>query len=253
MSDTHRKGNNIIYGRKPILDALAEGKRFERIFLRDNLSGEFEKEIRALCKTSLIPLKKVPAIKLDKLTRKRNHQGIVGIGSIVEYQGLSDVIPHIYENGESPLLVLLDNIQDVRNIGAIARSAETLGAQGIILSGNNAGMITHDSLKASAGALSRINVSREKNTLQTIAFLKDHGIKTIGSSVRAEKSVFDLSLTAPICLVLGSEGPGLQKNVEDECDYIAKIPQIGRTDSLNVSVACGIILYEIQRQTFVNE
>ena len=137
MNDNFKKGSNIIYGRNPIIDALKDERRFERIYLRDSLTGEFEKEIRAICKARDIPLKKVPAIKLDKLTRKRNHQGIVGIGAIVDYQPLDAVIPHIYENGESPVLILLDNVQDVRNIGAIARSAEALGAHGIILSGNN--------------------------------------------------------------------------------------------------------------------
>ncbi len=248
MSGRHDKDVQLIYGRNPILDALEQKKSFERIYMRDNLTGELEKSVRQLCKEQDIPLRKVPQIKLDKLAHNRNHQGVVGIGSIISYQEISMMIPHLYEQGIDPILILLDNVQDVRNIGAIARSAEALGAHGLIVSGKNAGMITHDSLKASAGALSRIHVCREKNTIKTIEELKSHGIVTVGTTLTHSKPIFETKLRAPVCLLLGSEGTGLHRSVEAECDSLISIPQPGKTDSLNVSVAAGILLYEIQRQ-----
>ena len=238
---------DIIYGRNPILDAIAEGKSFERIYLKDSISGPFEKEIRQKCKIHDIPLKKVPQVKLDKLTKNRNHQGIAGIGSIIQYQDLEQVIPHLFEQGKEPIFVLLDNVQDVRNIGAIARSAEVFGTHGIIISGKNAGMITQDSLKASAGALARLFVIREKNTVSTIEKLQSYGIPVIGTSLDTDVSITSFEMQIPTCILLGSEGYGLHDTVEKACDHLVKIPQTGETQSLNVSVSAAIILYELQR------
>lgn len=253
MSGQHKNDQQLIYGRNPILDALEEKKSFERIYVRDTLTGELEKTIRHKCKELEIPLKKVPLIKLDRLTRNRNHQGVVGIGSVINYQEISQIIPHLYEQGIDPILVMLDNVQDVRNIGSIARSAEALGAHGLIISGKNAGMITHDSLKASAGALSRLLVCREKNTINTIKELATHGIVTVGTSLATDKDIFDTPLNPPLCVLMGSEGDGLHRSVEAECDHLISIPQNGATDSLNVSVATGIVLYEITRQLSKNK
>jgi len=249
MSAKRNDDLQLIYGRNPIIDAIAEGKSFERIYVRDSLTGEFEKEIRAKCKEHDIPLKKVPLIKLDKLSRNRNHQGVVGIGSIIEYQDISMVIPHLYEAGISPILFLLDNVQDVRNIGSIARSVEALGAHCIILSGRNAGMITHDSLKASAGALTRLHVCKEKNTIRVVENVKSHGIDVVGTSLGKGDPIHEVKLASPLCIVLGSENDGLHRSVEEVCDKLIKIPQSGSTQSLNVSVSAGIVSYEILRQS----
>lgn len=248
MSGQRNNDWQLIYGRNPIIDALEEKKSFERIYVRDSLTGELEKYIRQKCKEQEIPLRKVPLIKLDKLARNRNHQGVVGIGSIITYQEISMMIPHLYEKGVDPILILLDNVQDVRNIGSIARSAEALGAHGLIISGKNAGMITHDSLKASAGALGRIMVCREKNTINTIHELSDHGISTIGTTLSKSQSLYEIFIKPPICILLGSEGVGIHKSVEKECSHLVSIPQQGLSDSLNVSVAAGILLYEVSRQ-----
>lgn len=248
MSGRREKNSQIIYGRNPVVDAIEEKKSFERIYLKDTLTGEFEKYIRKSCKDHGIPLKKVPQIKLDKLTGRANHQGIAGIGSIVNYIELSMIIPHVYEQGHDPLFLLLDNVQDVRNIGSIARSAEILGVQGIIISGKQAGMITHDSLKASAGALTRLLICREQNTIQAINEIQSHGIEVVGSSLDQGTELSKHKFVMPLCIVMGSEGQGLHQSVEKTCDHLIKIPQKGQTESLNVSVATGIILYEINRQ-----
>lgn len=248
MSGQRNNDLQLIYGRNPIIDALEERKSFERIYVRDTLTGELEKLIRQKCKEQDIPLKKVPLIKLDKLAKNRNHQGIVGIGSIITYQEISMMIPHLYEQGIDPILVMLDNVQDVRNIGSIARSAEALGAHGLIISGKNAGMITHDSLKASAGALGRIMVCREKNTINTIHELSSHGVSTVGTTLSKSSSLYESSIKPPICILLGSEGTGIHRSVEEVCTHLVSIPQNGNSDSLNVSVAAGILLYEVARQ-----
>lgn len=220
----------------------------ERVYLKDSISGDFEKDIRQLCRDQDISLKKVPQIKLDKLTKNKNHQGIVAIGTIIDYVAMDMVVPHIFENGHNPLLILLDNITDVRNIGAIARSAEVLGAHAIILSGANAGMINEDSVKTSAGAITRINVCRERNTVETINVLQSYGIKVIGTSLNADDNIDQIDLKIPTCIILGSEGNGLDHTVEGACDSLIKIPQTGTSDSLNVSVSAGIVMYEAQRQ-----
>ena len=248
MSGSTRGDAELIYGRNPVLEAIAEGKSFERIYLRDNLTGPFEKEVRGLCKTHDIPLKKVPQIKLDKLAYNRNHQGIVGFGSIINYHDLGLLIPFLYEQGINPFLVLLDNVQDVRNIGAIARSAEAFGCHGLILSGKASGMVTSDSIKTSAGALSRIHVCRQKNTIDTLEELRSYGIATVGTVINSESPLYNSHLPTPICLVIGSEGKGLHHSVVSKCDTVVSIPQEGPTESLNVSVAVGILLYEVARQ-----
>ena len=248
MSNHRPQDSMVIYGRNPILDAIKEGKPFEKIFVRDNLTGEFEIAIRALCKEQGISLKKVPLQKLDRLCRRANHQGVVGIGSIVSYQSIDMIVPHIYEQGKEPLFILLDNVQDVRNIGAIARSTEVLGAQALIISGKQAGMITSEGMKSSAGALSRILVCREKNTLDTIKSLQAHGIKVIATSLDSGTSIDALDMVSPLCICLGSEGTGLHRSVLEACDHIGHIKQSGSIDSLNVSVAAGIMLYEASRQ-----
>jgi len=234
----------LIYGRNPIIDAIKEGKSFEKIFMRDNLTGEFEISIRHLCKKHDISLKKVPQAKLDRMSRRANHQGIVGVGSIISYQSIDMIIPHIYEQGKEPFFVLIDNVQDVRNIGAIARSVEALGGQALIVSGKQAGMITGESMKTSAGALSKLLVCREKNTIDTITTLQSHGIKVVATSLSSGTAIADLQLTCPLCICLGSEGEGLHRTVISACDEVG----CRQTDSLNVSVAAGIMLYEVVRQ-----
>ena len=242
-----KKDSQLIYGRNPIVEAIQEGKEFERIYIKDNMTGDIEKEIRQLCKEKDIVLKKVPLVKLDKLSNARNHQGIVGIMSVIQYQDLGNVIPFLFEQGLNPIIVVLDNITDIRNIGAIARSAEVLGAHALVLSGKNSGYINEDAIKTSAGALFRIPVCREKNTLNVIDILDSFGVASVGSSLNTNNAL-DGNLKGPIGVILGSEYDGLHHTIEDKCSRLVKIPQLGNTDSLNVSVAAGILLYEVLKQ-----
>ncbi len=242
------KNEQLIYGRNPITEALDESRHFDRIFIRDNLRGDFEKEIRQACRERDIPLKRVPLIKLDKLSRNKNHQGVVGIVSPLRYADLDDIIPFVYEQGESPFILVLDNIQDIRNVGAISRSAEAFGVHALVISGKNAGSINADAIKASAGTLLRIPVCRHSSTSDLFIVLRAHGIKVIGTTTSGDDFINKAELTLPLALVMGSEGQGLDRELEKICDKTVAIPMKRNTESLNVSVAAGIILYEIQRR-----
>ena len=242
-----RKNTQAIYGRNPIIEALQQGKQLERVYLKDNLTGELEKEIRNLCREHQIPLKRVPNVKLEKMVHSRNHQGVVALMSLIEYQSLQNVIPHLYEQGKNPKILILDNITDIRNIGAIARSCEVLGVHAMVLSGKNSGYINEDAVKTSAGALFRLPIRREKTTLDVIQILDDHGIKIVGTSLRGKESLSG-ALSGPVAVVMGSEYDGLHITIENKCHHLVKIPQLGSIDSLNVSVAAGIMMYEMMIQ-----
>ena len=242
-----RKNTQAIYGRNPIIEALQQGNQLERVYLKDNLTGELEKEIRNLCREHQIPLKRVPNVKLEKMVHSRNHQGVVALMSLIEYQSLQNVIPHLYEQGKNPKILILDNITDIRNIGAIARSCEVLGVHAMVLSGKNSGYINEDAVKTSAGALFRLPVCREKTTLDVIQILDDHGIKIVGTSLRGKESLSG-ALSGPVAVVMGSEYDGLHITIENKCHHLVKIPQLGSIDSLNVSVAAGIMMYEMMIQ-----
>ena len=237
----------IIYGRHPILDAINSGTPFDKLILQKGIQKDFEYSVKQLSRQFNIPLQIVPKERLNRIVRG-NHQGIVGFLSLVTYYKLEDVLPVIYENSEVPLILLLDGITDVRNFGAIARSAEICGAQAIVVPKKGSAQINSESMKTSAGALSKLMVCREKNLVNAIEFLQLSGVQVIASDLKAKSFVFDLDLTLPSAVVIGSEGKGVSDAVLKKVDQNFIIPQKGTTDSFNVSVATGIILYEVLRQ-----
>lgn len=238
----------LIYGRHPIADAIRAAKPFEKIMMQQGLRGEAEVEIRQLAKTHGIALSVVPREKLSKMANGGNHQGFLGFLAIIEYQKLEDILPHIFEKGELPLLLLLDNVTDVRNFGAIARSAEVMGVHAIVVPLQGSALLNAEAMKASAGALSRIAVCREKNLSGVLDYLAQSGVRVIASDLRAKQKIYDLNFTMPTAILMGSEGEGVNLALLRRADETFIIPQVGTTDSLNVSVATGIILYEILRQ-----
>ncbi len=237
----------LIFGRHPVVDAIRAGQRFEKLYLQRGTHGEFEKEIRALAKTHDIPLQYVPKERMTRLT-KGNHQGIVGLLSLIPYYKLEDVIPGIYEKGEAPLILVLDGVTDVRNFGAIARSAEVCGAHALVLPKSGAAPVSADALKTSAGALARLPVCRENSLVTAVEFLQNSGIAVYASDLKAARPIFDLDLTGPVAYVIGSEDSGVSPALLSRVNACFVIPQKGLTDSLNVSVASGIMLYEALRQ-----
>lgn len=241
------KDSQIIYGRHPVLDAIKGGTSIDKLLLQQGTRGEFEKEIRHLSKTFRIPLQVVPKERLGKLVRG-NHQGIIGMLALIPYYRLEDVLPMIYEKSETPLIMLLDGVTDVRNFGAIARSAELCGAHALVIPRKGSAQINSEALKTSAGALSKLPVCREGSMVKAIEFLQLSGIQVLASHLKATKLIYDLDLKGPTALILGSEDKGVSPAIADQADELFLIPQKGTTDSFNVSVAGGIMLYEVVRQ-----
>ena len=239
-----------IYGRQPVLEALKGGKDIDRVYILDSLSGSFEIEIRRLCRDAGIPLNRIPKTKLDYEV-KGNHQGIYAITSALAYRDLEALVRVAFMKDHVPVLILLDGIKDVRNIGAIARSAEVLGADGIIIPAKGSAPINEDAIKTSAGALLHIPVVREKNLQVALDYLCSQGFRIIGADKRDGKPLSDVNLSGPLAIVMGSEDRGINRHLEIYFDEKCFIPQVGKTDSLNVSVATGIILYEIAKQRSV--
>jgi 23S rRNA (guanosine2251-2'-O)-methyltransferase len=239
--------NDVIFGRNAVIQGFEAGIEMEKVFLLSSLSGEFEIKIRNFCKSKNIPLAKVPEIKLNELSKFKVHQGIVAIISPIKFYDYQDLIASIIANGKDPLVVVLDAVTDVRNIGAIARSAYFFGVDCIILSGNFSGHISDDIVKSSAGAILKLPIARAGSLLTLVSDLQNIGLKVIASGLKSSVSLEDADLSGPMAIVLGSEDKGLHYKVLEQADTVLKIKNENDFDSLNVSVAAGILLYECQR------
>ena len=237
----------LVYGRKPVLELIKSGRAVEKIFVQKGLKGPFEIELRNLLKGRDIPVSVVHPVKLDKFTRG-NHQGILAFSAIVEYVELEDLVPHCFELGKMPFFLMLDGITDVRNFGAIIRSAEVFGVDGIIFPSKNSAIINQTMIKTSAGSLFNIPLVRVKSLNNAIEYLQSSGIRLLVSNLNTEETIMNTDLSGSLCIVLGSEETGVSAHVEKISDGRFSIPQAGKTDSLNVAVATGIILYEVTRQ-----
>ncbi len=241
------KNDLIIYGRHPVVDTIRSGKPVDKLLLQQGIRGDFEKEIRHLCRDFDIPFKVVPKDRLNKFSNG-NHQGVIALLSPIQYFKIEDVLPMVYEQSKTPLFLLLDEVTDVRNFGSIARSAEVCGADAIIIPSKGAARINADALKTSAGALTKIPVCRSSSLMNAIEYLQLSGIQILASSLKGEKKLYDLDLQVPTAFIIGSEGEGVSSALLRKADEQFIIPQLGETDSLNVSVATGIMLYEVMRQ-----
>lgn len=239
--------NTIVFGRHPVVDGLQSGAQFDKIFLQQGTRGDFEKEIRRLCREYDVPLQYVPKEKMNKMVRG-NHQGIVAHLALLDYYRLEDIIPGIFEKGELPLILLLDRVTDVRNMGAIARSAEICGVHAIVIPKSGSALINSDAIKTSAGALTRLHVCRENSLVTAVEYLQNSGIQVFASDLSAEKHIFDIDLSVSVALIVGSEDEGVHPSLLTRVQERFVIPQKGETDSFNVSVAAGIMLYETLRQ-----
>ncbi len=239
--------DQLIYGKHPLWDAIKSGQAIDKVWLQIGMKGEYVTDMRELCKEKNIPIQMVPKEKLNKLIRE-NHQGAIAFVSMVDYYKLEDVLPQIYERNEMPLILVLDGVTDVRNFGAIARSAECLGANAIVIGKKNAARINAEAMKTSAGALTKIPICRENSPMAAVEFLQLSGVQVAASDLKAEKNISEIDFTGPTAILVGSEGRGVHYTLAEMSDLRFIIPQSGFTDSLNVSVATGIILYEIARQ-----
>jgi 23S rRNA (guanosine2251-2'-O)-methyltransferase len=237
----------LIYGRHPVIEAIKSGNPLDKVLLQQDIRGEMEKEIRSLCKINGIPLQVIPKERLQKFT-SANHQGVVAILSMIEYYQLNDVLPGLFEAEIFPLVLILDGITDVRNFGAIARTAEGAGVGAIVIPGKNSAAINSEALKTSAGALTRIPVCRELSLVNAVKTLKDYGFSVLASDVSGQQLIQNVDLNKPLALILGSEESGVQRSLLNLADETFKLPQRGTIDSYNVSVAAGMMLFEVMRQ-----
>ncbi len=240
------KQSSLIIGRQPLVEALQSGKSIDKILLQKNTVGDVINTIRQLSREKNIPIQVVPVEKLNGMT-KANHQGVIAFVARVAYMDLQEVIDHVVSNGELPLFLMLDGVTDVRNIGAIARSAVCCGAHAIIIPDKGVGALNEEAMKSSAGALELIHICRVNSLLKAVDTLHLNGIKVFTSEMRATENVYDLPFEDPCCVIMGDEGKGVQPYLAKAADHFFKIPMAAEFDSFNVSVASGIILYEAMK------
>ncbi|HMG68247.1 MAG TPA: 23S rRNA (guanosine(2251)-2'-O)-methyltransferase RlmB [Chitinophagaceae bacterium] len=244
----HRpKKSSLIFGRNAVKEAIESGKQLDRIYLHNTAHGKLIEEIKSLALLHHIPFNKVPVEKLNGFN-VNDHEGIIALIARVHYHDLQEIISFVVEKGETPLFLILDGITDIRNIGGIARTAYCCGAQAIIIPDKGTGALNEDAILTSAGALEKIAVCRVTSLLKAVDELHLNGIKVLGSDMRAEKNIFDCDFREPCAIVMGSEEKGIYPAIEKACDEKFKIPMVGDFESLNVSVATGMILYEVVRQ-----
>ena len=241
------KKNTLVVGRSAVIEAMKSGKQLERIYLQTTIHGDVVDEIRKLAEQQLIPINKVPVEKLNNFNVS-NHEGCIALISKIQYQNLQDIISFIVEKGETPLFLILDGITDIRNIGAIARSAFCFGVNAIIIPDKGVGALNEDAILTSAGALEKIAVCRVNSLMKTVDELHLNGIKVFASEMTATKKLYELNVSEPCAIVMGGEEHGVYQPLLKICDEQFQIPMVADFDSLNVSVATGIILYEVMKQ-----
>jgi 23S rRNA (guanosine2251-2'-O)-methyltransferase len=242
-----RESNQLVFGIRAVIEAIKSGQEIESLYIQRGLKGDIFHELKALMTEYQLSAQQVPIEKLNRLTPK-NHQGVVAFISPISYQKIEDIIPTIYENGEVPLVLVLDGITDVRNLGAIARTAACSGVHAIVVPSKGSAQINPDTIKTSAGALYTIPVCRVESLSKTAKFLQESGLQLVACTEKADNYLYKPDYTAPTAIIMGSEEDGISNDLIRISDHLAKIPMFGEIESLNVSVSAGIILYEAVRQ-----
>jgi 23S rRNA (guanosine2251-2'-O)-methyltransferase len=242
-----QKESECIFGIRTVIEAIKAGKQIDRLLIKQGLQGSLYHELMTEVRTHNIVYQIVPLERIELVTRK-NHQGVLAWLSVIEYQLISNLLPMIYETGEDPLIIALDGVSDVRNFGAIVRTAECLGAHAVIIPEKGSARITGDAVKTSSGALHTFPVCREKSIVRAIEYLKESGLKVICAGEKSGKIASEVQLNGPSVLILGSEDKGISRELLALADHQIRIPMTGPIGSLNVSVAAGILLYEMVRQ-----
>ena len=239
--------NEYIFGMRAVMEAIEAGKEIDKIFIKKDLQGDLASELFELIKQYRIVSQRVPIERINKITRK-NHQGVVAILSAITYNRLDNIVPQLYEEGLLPFIIVLDGITDVRNFGAIARTCECAGVDAIVIPERGSVSVGGDAIKTSAGALHHLPVCREHNIQSAVRFLKENGYQIVAASEKADISYTRADYTGPIAIVMGAEDVGISPEVMRLCNTFVSIPQFGHIGSLNVSVAAGVMMYEVVRQ-----
>jgi 23S rRNA (guanosine2251-2'-O)-methyltransferase len=241
------KEDNHIFGIHAVIEAIKAGKEIEKILIQRGLAGQLFNDLRKVLQGTEIPYQMVPPEKINRITKK-NHQGVIAFVCEIEYFKAEDILHKVFSEGKTPLVLILDKITDVRNFGAIARTAECSGVDMIIVPQRSSAQLNADAIKTSAGALHTIPVCREYNLKETITFLKESGLQIVACHEKTEKLIYDVDFTVPTAIIMGSEDIGISAEYLKLCTDAVKIPMTGKIASLNVSVATGVMLYEVIRQ-----
>ncbi len=238
---------DLIFGLHAIIEAIEAGKTIDKLLLKKDLSGDLARELINLAREHDIAIQRVPVEKLNRLTRK-NHQGAVAMLAAITYYKVEQVLPAAFDEGMNPFFVVLDGVTDVRNFGAIARTCDCAGVTAVVIPEKGSVSVNGDAIKTSAGALNYVPVCRERNLRDAITYLRQSGCRIIGTSDKNSVVYTQEDYTGPVALILGSEGKGISREIMSQCDALVAIPEFGNINSLNVSVAGGIMMYEVVRQ-----
>lgn len=236
-----------IYGVHAVLEAIDAGKDIDKILLSKTLNSETAQEISDRARQLRVPVQRVPVQKIDRITR-RNHQGVLAMLAAVTYYRVENLVPQLFDEGENPFVIVLDGVTDVRNFGAVARTCECAGVSAIVIPDRESVSVNADAVKTSAGALNYLPVCREHNLVNAVKLLRDSGFKIVGTSDKSHITYTQADYTGPVAIVLGAEDKGISLEIMKLCDTQVFIPEFGHINSLNVSVAGGIIIYEVVRQ-----
>ena len=236
-----------IYGIRAVIEAVNAGKTIDRVFLQKGLQGALYKELLATLQGAQIATQYVPIEKLNRMSKK-NHQGVIATLSPVEYQDFEELVIRVTESGKVPLFLVLDHLQDVRNFGAIVRTAECTGVSGIIIPKRGSVSVTADAVKTSAGAVFRVPICKVDNLIDAVYYLQGSGIRVVAATEKTNNLLYSEDFTTPLAIVMGAEDVGISGGVLKVVDSRVKLPMAGEIGSLNVSVACAVFLYEAVRQ-----
>ncbi|MDO4320603.1 MAG: 23S rRNA (guanosine(2251)-2'-O)-methyltransferase RlmB [Bacteroidales bacterium] len=238
---------DYIFGLRAVIEAIREGKAIDKLFIKKDLQGDLASELFGLMRENHIVAQRVPVERLNRITR-RNHQGVIAMLSAVTYHNLGHLVTGLYDDGVLPFVVVLDGITDVRNFGAIARTAECCGVNALVIAERGSVSVGADAVKTSAGALLTLPVCRERSVAGAVRFLKDSGFQVVAVSEKADYNYTMGNYDGPVALVMGAEDTGISPEVMALCDTRVSIPMFGHIGSLNVSVAAGVMMYEVVRQ-----
>lgn len=239
--------SQVVFGIRAVIEAIESGKQVDKVLMKKDLGGELARELLSVTREYNVPVQRVPVERINKVTRK-NHQGVIAFMAAVDYYHVDDIVPALYDEGINPLVVVLDGVTDVRNFGAIARTCECAGVNCIVIPERNSVSVNADAVKTSAGALNYLPVCRERNLVKAVQYLRDSGFKVMGASEKTDLNYTKADFTGPVAIVLGAEDTGISTDVLKLCDALVAIPEFGQINSLNVSVAGGIMIYEVVRQ-----
>ena len=247
MDRPTKNTDDFIFGIRAVIEAIDSGKDIDKILIKKGLGGDLFKELFEKIRERELPFQYVPIEKINRISRK-NHQGVLAFISPVTFYDLENFLPSVFESGKNPLILVLDQVTDVRNFGAIVRTAECAGVHAILIPERGAARINADAVKTSAGALHSVPICRTKDLKRSIIFLKESGLKVVAATEKSTDNYTNTDLTGPTAIVMGSEEKGIEQQILNLTDAQVQIPILGKIESLNVSVAAGLLVYEVVRQ-----